>query len=494
MPIAATNNVALRVVEEAVFGTTPATPALKGLRFTSESLVANKETAVSEVIRQDRQRDFLAEVAASGEGDIGIELAFGDEFDLMARGVLQAEFDITHIGTGNASGLQTLTTAAPVDPTLDGGTITRSAGSFLTDGFHVGELIDLAGTTTEDGRYKIQSLTATVITVEPNIGAAPLGADPGAGTESVTNTVLGLDVVAAARTITRDDAINWVDDGFAIGEWVRLENFTVSAGVNNGIYKIENLASAVMTVAAGYGNEPNLVDETGSGDEVAYGKRISNGTTPRSYTFEKEYTDIGQFQTFEGMRFANMALTIEVGSIVSATVAVSGEGNVQMAATRATLPTNGATETDPDTTEQMNATSNVGNLFEGGAALTTCLQSIALTIENNLRNVNCVGNKFPQEVNSGFVDVTGTLEATFEDAALFNKFVNHTSSSLEFSFTDAAGNVIVVTMPRIFYGTGSPTTPGGNDEVDLSLEFTSIREQVVGGKTILFDVLPAVLP
>lgn len=499
MPIAATNNAALRVIEEATFGTTPASPALKELRFTGESLVASKETVVSEVIRSDRQRDFLAEVAASAEGDVNTELAFGDELDLLLRGVLQSEFSISYIGTGRASGAQTIDAAAPSDPTVDGGTLTRAAGSFLTDGFTVGELIDLAGTTTEDGRYKIKAVTATVITVEPNIGAAPLSADTGAGTESVTNTVLGLDVVAATRTITRDDALNWADDGFAVGQWVNLSGFTTSSGANNGTYRVESLSGSDMVVQAGFGNQANLVDETGSGDEIAFQKRIENGTTPRSYTFEKDYNDITQFQSFQGMRFGSMALNVAVGEIVTATYTLSGRGNVQMDPSRSNLPTTGATEVAADTTEQMNATSNVGQLFENvgdtgtGTPLATCVNSIAMTIENNLRAINCVGEKFPREVNSGFVDVTGTLEAYFEDETLFNEFVNHTEANLVFTFADAAGNEIYVTLPRLFFSSGSPQVSGGNEDILLSMEFTAIRDQTFG-KTVVFELVPASLP
>lgn len=409
MAIAATNNLALRIIEEVTFGTTPATPLLKGLRFTGESLIANKETAVSEVIRNDRQRDFLAEVAASGEGDINVEIAFGDELDTQLEGVLQED------------------------------------------------LVDN---------------------------------DSGAGTIAT----LEMTIVAAARTFTRSDGGSFVTDGFVVGMWFRAAGHDDPG--NNGIFHCEAVTATVLTATATFGDVGALVDETTVGTTSRFfNRRISNGTTLKSYTIEKDWNDITQFQTFQGMRYGQLALTVEVGSIATGVWTLSGKGNVQMDPSRTNVATTGAvTPTEPDTTDQLNATSNVGQLIEGGVVLTTCVESVAIQVANNLRNINCVGSKFPNDVNAGFVDVTGTLTAYFEDKALFDKFLNHTQSSFAISMSDAAGNEIVITMPRIFFGSGSPVAGGGNDDVRLEMEFTAIREQITGGDTIHFDIMPIVLP
>jgi hypothetical protein len=434
-------------------------------------------------------------VQASGEGDIGLEPAFGDELDLMLRGVLQNEFDVVNIGSLRAHGAESIDSTAPPAGATHGGTLTF-ASSIITTGLLVGETIDFAGSATQDGRYRIKSIASDGLscTVEADDGDAPLATESGSGDETVTNTTLGVDVTAATRTLARDDGVNWEDDGFKVGAWIRLAGMVASSGANNGIYKIESMATVNLVVETGYGNQSNLVDETGPGSEQVYQKKIKNGITPRSYTIEKEFTDVAQYEVFKGMRMASLALSVETGSIVTGTLTLSGRGEVDMDPSRTNLSTTGATEVDPDTTLQLNATSNVGNLFEGGVALTTAIGSISLTIENNLRNVNVVGSKYPADVNAGFVDVTGSLMAYFEDKALFDKFVDHTQSALSFSFTDGDGNVIVFDLPRIYYGTGSPTTPGGNEEVDLTMEFTSIREQVAGGVTVEVDVLPVAIP
>jgi hypothetical protein len=71
------NRVALRYIQEVTKGVTPATPALKPVRFTSESLnyaIENTQTAESAA---DRTQKDLVQVSAMAAGDINFELSYG---------------------------------------------------------------------------------------------------------------------------------------------------------------------------------------------------------------------------------------------------------------------------------------------------------------------------------------------------------------------------------------------------------------------------------
>lgn len=78
------NRTALRVVKEAAFNTTPATPAFKNLRYTGESLVYNQRNTTSNEIRDDRMTADLIKVGADVSGDINVELSFETFDDLIA--------------------------------------------------------------------------------------------------------------------------------------------------------------------------------------------------------------------------------------------------------------------------------------------------------------------------------------------------------------------------------------------------------------------------
>lgn len=86
-----TNRTALRFVRETVFNTMPATPALKNLRYTGESIAYSKATVVSQEIRDDRATSDLIQVGASVAGDINIELST-ESFDQFLESTFCSTF------------------------------------------------------------------------------------------------------------------------------------------------------------------------------------------------------------------------------------------------------------------------------------------------------------------------------------------------------------------------------------------------------------------
>ena len=70
------NRTALRYVPEVTFGTTPATPAFKEIRYTGESLNYSIKNVVSNEIRSDRNTTDLVRVSADAGGDVQFEMSF----------------------------------------------------------------------------------------------------------------------------------------------------------------------------------------------------------------------------------------------------------------------------------------------------------------------------------------------------------------------------------------------------------------------------------
>ena len=67
-----------------------ATPTLLNLPFTSESLSAKLTSAQSAAMRDDRQFAGTRLVRAESSGDVGLEVAYGEWFDELLSGVMQA--------------------------------------------------------------------------------------------------------------------------------------------------------------------------------------------------------------------------------------------------------------------------------------------------------------------------------------------------------------------------------------------------------------------
>lgn len=74
---AESNRASIRVLKEAVWGTTPSSGTSDELRFTGSSLVAEKQTQISDEIRADRMVPSVIEVGASSSGGISMEFSAG---------------------------------------------------------------------------------------------------------------------------------------------------------------------------------------------------------------------------------------------------------------------------------------------------------------------------------------------------------------------------------------------------------------------------------
>jgi len=93
MGIVNSSETRLAVIAETVWGTTPATPTFKNLRFTGESLSINRQTVSSDDIRPDRNVSDLTQVGGSAEGDINFDLSYGgagSAFDTLLESFMHA--------------------------------------------------------------------------------------------------------------------------------------------------------------------------------------------------------------------------------------------------------------------------------------------------------------------------------------------------------------------------------------------------------------------
>lgn len=101
MSKASANRTSLYAVKESTWGTTPASPALKELRFTGEQLDASQSFEKSQEIRSDRMVTDTVQVDASPSGSVNVELS-GASYDDFLEGVMMsawsAQLNIAGVG------------------------------------------------------------------------------------------------------------------------------------------------------------------------------------------------------------------------------------------------------------------------------------------------------------------------------------------------------------------------------------------------------------
>ena len=143
--------------KETTFGVLPAASGAQTIRRVSSAFNLTKETYQSEEIRPDYQMQDFRHGVRSVEGNISGELSAGAYSDFLASALARNFTAATPSALGS-------TTIASVTGTY---TITRTTGSFITDGIRVGNVIRLTGFATGNNNKNllIIALTATVATV-----------------------------------------------------------------------------------------------------------------------------------------------------------------------------------------------------------------------------------------------------------------------------------------------------------------------------------------
>lgn len=194
---------------------------------------------------------------------------------------------------------------------------------------------------------------------------------------------------------------------------------------------------------------------------------LKNGTVKRSYTIQKKFndTDTVLYNNFTGCRFDQLQLSLTPGEIVTGSASVMGK----IGALTPTAIT-GQTIVAAPTTRPMNAVGDVSAITENGSASTELFNSFSLTVANNLRVLEAIGNLGPVDINYGVMDVTGDISIYFKNATVYNRFVSDTAFSLSFKIQDETGDYYLIKLPRIKLETAE-ITAGGLDQ-DMTVEAT----------------------
>lgn len=202
------------------------------------------------------------------------------------------------------------------------------------------------------------------------------------------------------------------------------------------------------------------------------GDVLKAGVVRRSFTLERHFEDIGQYLRYLGMEVNTLQLTGSVGGMVMLTFGFLGR-NMETAPSGIT----GATYPAAPTTPPMDLLS--GTVEEGGTEIGVATE-ISLNLSNGMEVRNVIGGGgLTLRPSIGRSNVTGTMDAYFGNAALYQKFINESASSVEFEMTDGVGGTYTVLLPRIKYTGGTVDVPG-EGPVAISMPFQALLDPVTG--------------
>lgn len=276
-----------------------------------------------------------------------------------------------------------------------------------------------------------------------------------------------------------------LDSGGAItevldaGSAITVTNFSGGDDTLRGLFTITSMTDDVLTVSP----HPNTNANGSSKAVTIKGSMLRNPSdaddiTPQSFSFETGFEDVDQFFISDGQRISTMALSIAANSILTGSYGLMGRATTRGEVTILGLAPYTVLETT--STAVANATVNVGSINLNGEALSAAVQSIALNGNNNLRDQNAVGFKYPAGIGAGRMEVTGTVVAYFNDGQLFDKFINHATVSLDWHIQDVDGHRYEFTIPAANFSTDTVNPAGINQDIIENMEFMAKRDATTG--------------
>lgn len=473
-----TNRVKLSKVRESTFGVTPTSPVFKEQRQTSSSLALNPQTVVSNEIRSDRQVTDLIRVGLQAGGDVGHEVSFkavDDDFEEALQGAWSLKPVRDNAGTSDS-------VVTAVTASSDTYTTTDTGADFVA-----GMLIWAEGFTNSGNNslFKAQSGSSGTAVVAPSSpGLTDEAAPPGtAVVRAVGFEGASGDLVAAASGLT-STSLDFTTLGLTVGEWVRVGGTTTGSkfatAASNGWCRISAIAANALT----FDRLPSgWTTDTGTGKtiQVYWGDFLSNGTTKRSSTFERQYLDHSPttYEYLTGLTLDQLTINAPAQAVATYTAQYVGAGG-----STTTTRASGATDIAAPTKAVLNTSSDVGRIAFNGSEITgpNYVMSATVTINNNLRRQNAVGSVAAVGVGNGEFGVTGTLETYFGDSSVLDKVMNNTLTSFDMRLGRSDGNreKLVLDFPSIKLSSGSPTVSAKNADVMLSAGFTAFMDATLG--------------
>lgn len=205
---------------------------------------------------------------------------------------------------------------------------------------------------------------------------------------------------------------------------------------------------------------------------------LKAGTTRRSFTLQRKFADLDtpEFHTYTGCEINSMALSVSPNAMVGCTFGVVGK-DLGLATSSITGSTFGS---DVGNTPFDSFT---GSISEGGSSIAT-VTSIEFTLENGIEPLFSVGSQVTSRPSIGRSRVTGTLTTYFDSKALYEKFINETSSSITLTLTDLDGNNYEFDFSNVKYNSGQPDV-SGEGAVTIAMDFVALFDSTDSSQVVI---------
>ena len=204
---------------------------------------------------------------------------------------------------------------------------------------------------------------------------------------------------------------------------------------------------------------------------------LENGITPSYFTVEEklELGTTDQYNRYAGVQANTMSLSMQAGGLVTGSFGLMGFAEP----TSAQAIITGQTYAEAPANGVLSASNDFASLAITGLT-SPKIQSIDLSVTNNLRAQPVVGSIDGVGQGSGRFEVTGSITMYFENADAYELFLANTYTDLTFEVGGASTLKYEVVLSKIKFLTANTPIQGNDTDVPITLEFGAVYDSTAG--------------
>lgn len=279
------------------------------------------------------------------------------------------------------------------------------------------------------------------------------------GAFATTTDITATDISFTAST----NVINSVGGDFTnlvAGQWIKVAGSSANSGYHRILTKTDanniTVETALTTEAAG----PSI---------ELKGTPLVNSTTKQSFSIERNFEDITQFEIYTGCRVTEFGLTLGTSAIAAGSISLSGipgtpSGSSSFSGSTAAV-----------TTDSMNTVGNVKGVYVDGAATTVDVTQFDINITTNSSDLDAIGSDTVIDIAQGSIGVSGTLNLYKEDSAFALLADGFTTVNLAVVVEDAAGNGYIFDIPAVKLSGGAENS-GLNSQISDNFTYEAFED------------------
>lgn len=258
-------------------------------------------------------------------------------------------------------------------------------------------------------------------------------------------------------------------EGFVPGLTIQTSGYSTPG--NNAVMTVIDVTDTELTVDAALTTEA----ESGPITVAALGKVLRVGTLLKTFTFERSFNDITQYQVFRGVAVNNLSVQLQPDQIIGGSLELLGMSGGDFSTGSLGAPA-AAPLTEP-------LVSFDAELYLKGVKQTV-VTSLNFTIANGRTVQPVVGSKFSPDVFEGTAQVTGQFVGFFEDAELYDMFNEEEEGALFSKCNGPAGDFITFIWPRVKVNSGDMDPPQ-EGPVSANFSYQALVDQDFGGSMVI---------